>query len=62
MAEYRLTFNSDIVQRTADTMFIPESPHNPEWLEYETWLAGGGVPDPAPLDNPLFEAPLIPPA
>jgi hypothetical protein len=45
MAEYQLT-QSDIVIRTADQAFIPNDPANRDRVEYDKWLADGGVPDP----------------
>jgi hypothetical protein len=45
MAEYQLTA-SDIVVRTADQAHIPNDPANRDRVEYDKWLAAGGVPDP----------------
>jgi hypothetical protein len=52
MAEYRLTA-TDIVVRKADAangypldVWIPNEPDNRDRIEYEAWLAAGGVPDP----------------
>lgn len=45
MADYQLT-DSDIVIRTADGAYIPNDPANRDRIEYEQWLADGGVPDP----------------
>lgn len=36
---------------------IPNSPDNRHWVEYQTWLAEGNIPDPADPD-PI---PVIPP-
>jgi hypothetical protein len=47
MADYQLT-ETDIVIRTADQANIPNDPANRDWVEYQKWLADGGVPDPAP--------------
>jgi hypothetical protein len=47
MAEYQLT-NTDVVIRTADQAHIPNHPDNRDRVEYEDWLAAGGVPDPVP--------------
>ena len=46
MADYQLT-STDTVIRTADGAFIPNDPANRDWVEYQKWLADGGVPDPA---------------
>jgi cell division protein FtsN len=45
MAEYQLT-ETDTVLRTADEAWIPNDPSNRDRVEYEQWLADGGVPDP----------------
>jgi hypothetical protein len=54
MAEYQLTATDQAVIRTADSAFIPNDPANRDWVEYQDWLAAGGVPDPyaPPLDPP----------
>ena len=46
MAEYQLTFDPYTVLRIADTAFIPNDPDNVDRIEYDAWLAAGGVPDP----------------
>jgi len=45
MAEYQLTA-TDAVIRTADQANIPNDPTNRDWIQYQQWLADGGVPDP----------------
>jgi hypothetical protein len=45
MAEYQLTA-TDTVIRTADNVSIPHDPDNRDWVEYQQWLADGGVPEP----------------
>jgi hypothetical protein len=45
MADYQLTA-TDVVIRTADGATIPSDPANRDWIEYQDWLAAGGVPDP----------------
>ncbi len=44
MADYQLTA-SEAVTRTADGASIPNDPANRDRIEYEEWLADGGVPD-----------------
>jgi hypothetical protein len=51
MADYQLTATDQSVIRTADSAHIPNDPANRDWMEYLSWLADGGVPDPyAPPD------------
>ena len=45
MADYQLTAY-DSVTRTADGASIPNDPANRDRIEYDKWLADGGVPDP----------------
>jgi hypothetical protein len=47
MADYQLTA-TDVVIRTVDQASIPNDPANRDRMEYEQWLADGGVPDPVP--------------
>jgi hypothetical protein len=46
MADYQLTATDASVIRTADGACIPDDPANRDWVEYQDWLAKGGVPDP----------------
>ena len=45
MAEYQLTTENTVI-RTVDGAIIPNDPANRDWVEYQEWLADGGVPDP----------------
>jgi hypothetical protein len=59
MAEYQLTATDAVVIRTADQANIPNDSANRDWVEYQDWLAAGGVPDPyvpPPLSLPVPDA------
>jgi hypothetical protein len=45
MADYQLTQTEEVI-RSADGARIPNDPGNRDRIEYEAWLADGGVPDP----------------
>ena len=64
MADYQLTDSADIVRRNVDKAYIPNDPANRDWVEYQAWLAGGGVPDPyvappAPETGPTPEQTVL---
>jgi hypothetical protein len=48
MADYRLTTSPDFVVRNVDEAWIPKDPANRDYIQYEAWVAAGGVPDPIP--------------
>jgi hypothetical protein len=56
MADYQLT-DTDVVIRTVDQAFIPNDPDNRDRIEYEAWLADGGVPDPYIAPPPVVPVP-----
>jgi hypothetical protein len=56
MADYQLT-DTDVVIRTVDQAFIPNDPDNRDRVEYEAWLADGGVPDPYVAPPPVVSKP-----
>jgi hypothetical protein len=45
MSDYQLTA-TDIVIRSSDSAYIPDDQGNRDRVEYNAWLAAGGVPDP----------------
>jgi hypothetical protein len=54
MADYQLTV-TDVVLRTADTVWIPADPNNADFAKYQAWLAAGNTPDPAtPVPPPAL--------
>ena len=52
MADYQLTATDSII-RTEDGACIPPDPANRDWVEYQEWLADGGVPDPYVEPEPV---------
>lgn len=50
MAEFKLAPHGGVL-RAADSAIIPESVDNRDWLDYLTWVAAGGVVDPADLTD-----------
>jgi hypothetical protein len=55
MADYRYVLDpitnansTTVIQRTADTAFIPFDPNNRDYQAYLTWLAVPNTPDPHP--------------
>jgi len=59
MAEYQLLNDTGTVLRRIDEAYIPDDPANRDRAEYNSWLADGNVPDPAPLPpEPPPPAPL----
>jgi hypothetical protein len=55
MADYQLTATDSVI-RTEDGACIPADPANRDWVEYQQWLADGGVPDPVkPPINPELD-------
>jgi hypothetical protein len=57
MADYQLTGFNDVVIRTVDNISIPNDPANRDRIEYDKWLADGGVPDPYVPPEPVPPAP-----
>jgi len=58
MADYQLT-NTNSVIRTSDGATIPNDDANRDWVEYQDWLSGGGVPDPYVEPEPAPAAPTL---
>ena len=54
--EYQLTATESVI-RTADGASIPNDPANRDWVEYQQWLADGGVPDPYVPPDPVAPTP-----
>jgi hypothetical protein len=48
MADYQLTdpATGGVIIRTEDGASIPPDPANRDYVEYQQWVEGGGVPDP----------------
>ena len=46
MADYQILASGG-VRRTADDLLIPNDAENLQWQEYQAWVTGGGVADPA---------------
>jgi hypothetical protein len=48
---YQLT-SGDTILRLSDGGLIPADPGNRDWADYQTWLAAGNTPEPAPPAPP----------
>ena len=53
MSDYQRTATDSSVIRTEDGAWIPNDPANRDWVEYQGWLEGGGVPDPYVEPEPV---------
>jgi hypothetical protein len=40
------TINTGLIKRLPDYAFIPNDTENVDWVQYQEWLAEGGVPLP----------------
>lgn len=50
-AAYQLMSDGTVIRLT-DGASIPTDPNNRDRIAYNAWVAGGGVPDPAPVTLP----------
>jgi hypothetical protein len=55
MADYQLTdpATGGVIIRTEDGASIPPDPTNRDYVEYQQWVEGGGVPDPYVEPEPV---------
>ena len=45
---YKLRENAGGITRLSDGAYIPPSPENQDWQDYQTWLKTGSKPEAAP--------------